>query len=269
MSQQQLADSAGISLRTLRSIERGATSRPQRHSLTCLARAFGFTTAQTATFLASAAPNPTTSRLAPVVGRSLDVDAYLGTGQRPLNSATRVVSSNARMTIGPDRLSHYLDHSLLLEGRDHPVAHHWLLWGDDPSLDLDAVSADVTIGGTVAALLRIPGHDLLALRVALDPVLRPGVMHEVGVRWEFRHLADFPPASEPDFAMGWRDVPHLATVSVTFVDPSAPRRLWTTAGANPADLRVEGPISLDPTGSASVTRHVTAPGMVGISWTWS
>lgn len=264
VSQQQLAAGAGVSVRTVRSIENGS-GRPRRHSLESIARALGFTAAQMRQLVALWAPARGEMGMGAVVARGLDLDAYLGGGGRALNVDTRVVSATNHLFLGPLRQPVKLVQDLLLESRRGRVGDHWLLWGNDPDAD---ITPSVQVGGSTGVFVSIDDFDLLALRVALDPVLRPGEIHRVSVVWDMvlrAEVAD--PEALNEFAMGWRDTPHLTTVAVTFQD-ELPTGVQTIAGTREGTLGEQDPLMLDPTGTASVTRHAEQPGMLGLRWDW-
>ncbi len=83
LTQAELAERAGVGVRTVRDLERGHASRPQRSTAELLANALNLTGAGRAEFLAAArgqAPDPTPVPVAPLppvpdlIGRAADVD---------------------------------------------------------------------------------------------------------------------------------------------------------------------------------------------------
>jgi transcriptional regulator with XRE-family HTH domain len=81
LRQAELASLSGLSERTLRDLERGATVRPRRHSVLALASALELTGAELSAFLVASAfgrasSDPggvTTARLDPLVGRHTEL----------------------------------------------------------------------------------------------------------------------------------------------------------------------------------------------------
>jgi predicted ATPase/transcriptional regulator with XRE-family HTH domain len=62
LSQRELAHRAGLSERAVRDLERGATTRPRRHSVRVIAEALGLADAERAAFLAAVGPSPAISQ---------------------------------------------------------------------------------------------------------------------------------------------------------------------------------------------------------------
>ncbi|GLY41898.1 hypothetical protein Amsp01_079210 [Amycolatopsis sp. NBRC 101858] len=186
LSQEQLAEQSGISVRAIGEIERGATRRPHRETLRALAGALGLTPEQHAAFTRSArtAPPPDTRRqrtarpmlpapVSSIVGRSDDLAAVLRLVRDP---AVRLVTITGTGGVGKTRLAleagwqaasryeavHGLDLSALREPDDVPQALAESLRTPDPAttigdgrwlLVLDSFDHVAAAATHVAALL--------------------------------------------------------------------------------------------------------------------
>ncbi len=115
LSQEQLAERSGISVRAIGEIERGATRRPHRETLRALAGALGLTQAEQDAFARTArtAPPPDTRRrkasrpvlpapVTSIIGRSDDLAAVLRLVQDP---AVRLVTIIGTGGVGKTRLA--------------------------------------------------------------------------------------------------------------------------------------------------------------------
>ncbi len=183
LSQEQLAEQSGISVRAIGEIERGATRRPQRETLRALGGALGLTAEEQEAFTRSArsAPPPNTRKHTPVrpalpapvtsiVGRAADLTAVLR-----LIADSRLVTITGTGGVGKTRLAlevgwraarfdsvHGLDLSPLRHPDDVPQALAESLRTPSPAaligdgrwlLVLDSFEHVAAAAGTVATLL--------------------------------------------------------------------------------------------------------------------
>jgi predicted ATPase/transcriptional regulator with XRE-family HTH domain/tetratricopeptide (TPR) repeat protein len=220
LSQEQLAERSGISVRAIGEIERGATRRPQRETLRALADSLGLTAAEREAFVRSAraAPPADTRRrrvgvrpvlpapVTSILGRSADLDAVLRLVQDP---PVRLVTITGTGGVGKTRLAlevgwrvagrfesvHGLDLSALRYPDDVPQALAESLRTSDPAaligdgrwlLVLDSFEHVSAAATTVATLLS--GCPRLTVLVTSRSPLR--------LRGE--HLWPLAPLSTPD-----------------------------------------------------------------------
>jgi predicted ATPase/DNA-binding XRE family transcriptional regulator len=217
LSQEQLAERSGISVRAIGEIERGATRRPQRETLRALAGALELTSAEQEAFMRSArsAPPPNTRKrtavrpalpapVSSIVGRAADLAAVLR-----LIGNSRLVTITGTGGVGKTRLAlevgwqaagrfdsvHGLDLSPLRHPDDVPQAlaeslrtpspetligdGHWLLV-------LDSFEHVAAAARTVAALLASCPR-LTVLATSRSPLRLRG-----------EHLWPLSPLSTPD-----------------------------------------------------------------------
>ncbi|MDP9814994.1 putative ATPase/DNA-binding XRE family transcriptional regulator/putative transcriptional regulator [Spirilliplanes yamanashiensis] len=174
LTQAELAERAGIGVRTVRDLERGHASRPQRTTVELLATALNLAGAARAEFLAAArgqAPEvsgpPPVAPLPPVpglVGRDADVaelTARLTAGDRaggggPLQGVTLVGLAG----VGKTSLALTVAHAL---AERHP--------GGVPGVVVSDVSTAADVLTTIAAVYRVGRPDDLVARLAGTPGL--------------------------------------------------------------------------------------------------
>ncbi|MGW3966967.1 ATP-binding protein [Amycolatopsis sp. NPDC005003] len=220
LSQEQLAELSGISVRAIGEIERGATRRPQRETLRALTGALGLTPEEQEAFARSArtAPPPDTRRrrtavrpalpapVTSIVGRSEDLAAVLRLVQDP---PVRLVTITGTGGVGKTRLAlevgwqvasrfdavHGLDLSALRDADDVPQALAESLRTPDPAallgdgrwlLVLDSFEHVAEAAGTVGTLL------------AGCPELTVLVTSRSPLRLRGEHLWPLAPLSTPD-----------------------------------------------------------------------
>lgn len=220
LSQEQLAELSGVSVRAIGEIERGATRRPQRETLRALTGALGLTPEEREAFARSArtAPPPDTRRrrtaarpalpapVTSIVGRADDLAAVLRLVRDP---PVRLVTITGTGGVGKTRLAlevgwkaasrfesvHGLDLSALRDADDVPQALAESLRTPDPAaligdarwlLVLDSFEHVAAAATTVATLLAgCPG--LTVLVTSRSPVRLRG-----------EHLWPLAPLSIPD-----------------------------------------------------------------------
>ena len=219
LSQEQLAEKSGVSVRAIGEIERGATRRPQRETLRALAGALGLTPEEREAFERTArkAPPPDTRRrtatrpalpapVTSIVGRSDDLAAVLRLVQDP---AVRLVTITGTGGVGKTRLAveagwraagrfesvHGVDLSALRYPEDVPQALAESLRTPDPAtligdgrwlLVLDSFEHVAAAATTVATLL------------AGCPRLTVLVTSRSPLRLRGEHLWPLAPLSTPD-----------------------------------------------------------------------
>ncbi|MEA5366317.1 tetratricopeptide repeat protein [Amycolatopsis sp., V23-08] len=219
LSQEQLAERSGISVRAIGEIERGATRRPHRETLRALAGALNLTPDEQEAFARSArtAPPPDTrgrrsvrpalpAPVTSIVGRADDLAAVLRLVRNP---AVRLVTITGTGGVGKTRLAleagwqaasrfeavHGLDLSALREADDVPQALAESLRTPDPAtaigdgrwlLVLDSFEHVAAAATTVAALL------------AGCPRLTVLVTSRAPLRLRGEHLWPLTPLSTPD-----------------------------------------------------------------------
>jgi predicted ATPase/DNA-binding XRE family transcriptional regulator len=225
LSQEQLAEQSGISVRAIGEIERGATRRPQRETLRALGGALGLTAEEQEAFTASArsAPPPDTRRrrssvrpalpapVTSIVGRADDLAAVLR-----LVQDSRLVTITGTGGVGKTRLAvevgwraagrfdsvHGLDLSPLRHPDDVPQALAESLRTPDPGaligdgrwlLVLDSFEHVAAAASTVAALLASCPR-LTVLATSRSPLRLRG-----------EHLWPLAPLSTPDGDSGLAD----------------------------------------------------------------
>jgi predicted ATPase/DNA-binding XRE family transcriptional regulator len=220
LSQEQLAEKSGISVRAIGEIERGATRRPHRETLRALAGALGLTQEEQQAFTRSArtAPPPDTRRrraatrpalpapVTSIVGRAGDLAAVLRLVQDP---PVRLVTITGTGGVGKTRLAmevgwqvasrfetvHGLDLSALRYADDVPQALAESLRTPDPAaligdarwlLVLDSFEHVAAAAANVATLL------------AGCPQLTVLVTSRSPLRLRGEHLWPLSPLSTPD-----------------------------------------------------------------------
>jgi predicted ATPase/transcriptional regulator with XRE-family HTH domain len=189
LTQAELAARAGVGVRTVRDLERGRASRPQRTTVELLASALALADGERAEFLASArgkaapgeapavAPAPTMSlpQVVPLIGRDRDVADLV----ELLDGSSRLVSLVGLAGVGKSSLA-------------LAVAHHVadLHPGGVGGVLVTEAATEADLLSTVASVFGVPRPDDLAGRfgdlpalLVLDAVERaPGAVVEA-LRW--------------------------------------------------------------------------------------
>ncbi|WP_162906990.1 ATP-binding protein [Allorhizocola rhizosphaerae] len=164
LGQAELARRAGLSERTLRDLERGATGRPRQHSVRALAEALKLSGAQLSAFLAAArmpsaaaATGALPEAMTRLFGRFTELRSLV---ELVMAGRHRLISVTGPGGVGKTRLSAALVDELSHRAWDVRTVDVSAL--DDPTLVLEAVAEAFGVGGTVrlgpidrlAALLR-------------------------------------------------------------------------------------------------------------------
>ncbi|WP_165865727.1 ATP-binding protein [Vallicoccus soli] len=170
LTQEELAERAGLTAHAVSALERGTRTRPYPHTLRALLDALGADAAERAALLAAARPAPAEEREAraplpsldvpstPLVGRDADVDAVLGL----LAAGRRLVTVTGTGGVGKTRLAAAVAARAAGSYPDGTAAVA-LAAVPDPSALLPAV----------AAALGVPGDQGEGPAAALSAHLRP------------------------------------------------------------------------------------------------
>ena len=123
VTQEELARRAGVGVRTVRDLERGRASRPQRTTVELLARALGLTGADHEAFLAAARGQPVTVRppvrfvrlppAAELIGRDADVAELAARLTTPLPEGPRGVTLVGLAGVGKTALALVVAHRIV------------------------------------------------------------------------------------------------------------------------------------------------------------
>lgn len=269
LSQEGLAQRAGVGVRTLRALESGETERPHPDSLVRIGRALGFSPEQCDGLLT--AWSPAGGRpLAQIVGERLDVDDYLGDGVHSsiTNGQVRTVVGINQMQIGVDRRPRSCAQMRVFEARRDDVCSYWLLWGHEPGQDLEKVSLTIAVGGSVLERNLLPDIDVVAFRVGFPRPLVRYERHYLHAVWDFADCyAAETDATSTEYLCGWNRSPEHQVVAVTF-EGAAPARIWEMKGPEPASFEKVRAVVADASKTVSATYSSPAPGMRGFSWEW-
>jgi predicted ATPase/transcriptional regulator with XRE-family HTH domain len=122
VTQEELARQAGVGVRTVRDLERGRASRPQRTTVELLARALGLTGAEHENFLAAARGQPVTARpaarivrlppAAELIGRDADVAELVARISTPLPEGPRGITLVGLAGVGKTALALVVAHRI-------------------------------------------------------------------------------------------------------------------------------------------------------------
>ncbi len=165
VTQEELARRAGVGVRTVRDLERGRASRPQRTTVELLARALGLTGAEHEDFLAAARGQPVTERqaarfvrlppAAELIGRDADVEDLVTRITTPLPEGPRGVTLVGLAGVGKTALALVVAHRIV---DAHPGGVAGIVVTDGFS------AGDVL--GSVAAVFGVGRFEDLATRFA-------------------------------------------------------------------------------------------------------
>lgn len=141
----ELARRSGLSERTLRDLERGATARPRRHSMRVLATALELSGPELSAFLASAQPGgvEVAVRVGSLFGREGELRSL---AESVTGGRHRLISVTGPGGVGKSRLAAAL--ATELAQRSWDVRTVDMSGWDDPSLVLEAVADAFGVGGS-------------------------------------------------------------------------------------------------------------------------
>ncbi|MET8150346.1 ATP-binding protein [Actinoplanes sp. NPDC049668] len=177
LTQDELAARAGVGVRTVRDLERGRASRPQRTTVELLAAALGLAGADRLAFLAAArgqqseaAAEPRFVRLPPaadLIGRDGDVVELLGRLSRPQEDGPRGITLVGLAGVGKTSLALALAHRVAPE---HPggVAGIVVTDGSTAGEVLGGVAAVFGVGRPDDLVPRFAGRSALLLVDAVE-----------------------------------------------------------------------------------------------------
>ena len=265
-TQSDLGRASGVSVRTIRGLERGEIRRPQVATLQQVAIALGIGPQEQAEFLHAWATPAQTGFDRLLVDPTLTEMEQIESLTRSALGSYRVISQNWHTTVGADRRLQRTRCHVALEAVADGLTGVVNVQNGDESTAAGRMEFVAIHGATLVNRWDFPESNVAVFGVGLPHPLAKGE----------RHAYEYEVISHPDLTGGpgnsdgciW-GAPHQTRSIVVSVDfesaPSSVRHVERPPGG---DFRFHDEISLDGGRRASIVLEDAPPGAYGFAWEW-
>lgn len=278
LTQAKLAAQSGVSVRTIRMLERGEIEVPRGDTLDSIALGAGLTSAEAASFRRAWSRKGRFATFTQLAANGADVEAILAEAAIGAAAEVRIVTLSERCIVGPTRRVQEIVCEQLIETMVEGADSMCILARTDQSSDGRLERLETLSGCELLDVLRMPEHHLVAYRLGLGAPMVRGATRLM----RFRRVAATTRPDEPQLgsifdglldsdgltAGSRRPMDHLQ-VEISFVGEQ-PTTVWPIESRVGFEGYHRGPaLALDPFGSVHVVHRDVAPGSYGLEWAWS
>ncbi|MGI8880954.1 MAG: helix-turn-helix domain-containing protein [Jatrophihabitans sp.] len=275
LTQEQLAERAGLHVRTIRGLETGRIAAPRRTSLERIAAAVGMTTSEREHLLSEwhLPDESTLSTVASWFGPDGDADESLDNLVDMARAASSILTLSEVVRVGADRqIQSRSIEQVSVARRDGVSGELTFLEPPDPTLLLDEVLLTDLQGCAISRDLTFPAHNVRVVELSFDRPLRRGETHL------FRFRVDFADAYRVDQSGATPNCTVLAgfahpgvsyVLQVQFDGAAVPRRCHQVSLSKPTSApRNARQLPIDRWHTVHMAVPTPRPGSYGISWEW-
>lgn len=271
LSQQELAAVAGVSVRTVRNLERGNhSSRPFPATIAALGDALRLSLEDRSAVLDSWNAASNSKGFADLdVRLAVIIDALRASGVAN-HADYRVLHRTRRITIGPDRTILWQTEEQLVVADTDGVQRLFMLIPSDAAFD----PADLTFSAICSCGLRQRlVQDVLVVEIDLGRALRAGEQQFMSFRADTHRPEPLTSgrgrALQPQelVTSGFRGGVKSLVIHVQFDGPT-PSRAWTLARLPPSAVEERTDVRLDGWNGLTMAGQDLPPGTYGLRWQW-
>lgn len=278
MTQEELAEASGVSVRTLRGLEGGRIRNPHRPTLLALAAGLGLDQRQTSEMVDLWRRGGAVLGLPDLLDPRADVEAMIARFGERKEVFFRDVSLTSRTVIGPSRLIEYRETQLVKTALVDGVDSMMFIFGGDPVWDPERIRVRPLRGCDLGELIPLPETNEVLFFLDLGRPLRVGETVTPAYALDLREAA-LPPEElerrglefEPSTGVTWTmrtQLGHFLSV-VEFHDVTPPVRVWQVAAKGLRSERTKvRDLEVDRFGTVHVTADNVTIGTHGIKWEW-
>lgn len=265
-TQSDLGRDSGVSVRTIRGLERGEIHHPQVATLQQLALSLDLSPHEQAEFMHAWATPPNTGYDSLLIDPTLSEMEQIDAITRSVLGAYRVISQNWHTTIGADRRLATTRCQIALAAIEDGLERVFNVQNGDEHTTASRLEFVPLRGSSLTGRWDFEDSNITVFEVGLPRPLAKGELHS----YEYEVVSH----PDEDGTLGFSDgfiwgAPHTArsiVVSVEFVVPPATlRRVQRAPGK---DFEFLDEIALDRNQQAVLVLEDADPGAYGFTWTW-
>lgn len=265
LTQRDLGRASGVSVRTIRGLERGEILAPQIATLQQLVLALGLSPQQQTEFLHTWSTSPQVGFEPLLVDPSLTEMQQIDTLTRRALGTYRVISQVWRTLVSSERQLAYTGCHCALTAVADGLDRVFNVQNGDAGTSAAAMEFVPLLGCELLSRRDFPESNVVVFEVGLGRSLAKGETHAYA--YGIRSGRSGTPAEDSDgFVWGPPHTARSLVVSVEFeVPPSSLTRVERTPGQAFTFL---GEVALDDHHRASLVLEDAGPGAYGFTWTW-
>ena len=276
LTQEQLAEASGVSVRTLRSLESGSGGQPRRPTLERVAEALGLTGREVPDMVAIFAHDghhstemttfwPSFASVEEQEGDAPDVEDMLARMRRQ-----RIVAQSVRWLCSPQAQYERFSVTATVQALEPGPGQRYLVQQYDPGrIDPRLISVVQTENCRLGATHSYPTANAKAFELSLEQVLEKDEYCTYGYAADFTRAVQPGVSSEPEYYMLAYAPGCLASIQVQFTAPAVPtrvRHVWRETGdAEPEHI---ADVPLNAFNTAQIVVESARRGFVGLVWEW-
>lgn len=265
-TQSDLGHDSGVSVRTIRGLERGEIQRPQLATLQQLALAMELSAPEQAEFMHAWATPQQTGYDRLLVDPTLPEMEQIDAMTRSVLGAYRVISQNWHTAVGADRRLATTRCQVALEAIEDGLERVFNVQNGDEHTSASRLQFVPLSGSRLCGRWDFEASNVTVFGVDLPRPLAKGECH----CYEYEVISH----PDEDGSLGWSDgfiwgAPHTArsiVVSVEFAVP--PRTLRRVQRAPGQDFEFLAEVPLDEQHRAALVLEDADPGAYGFTWEW-
>ena len=265
-TQSDLRRDSGVSVRTIRGLERGEINRPQVATLQQLALALHLSPQEQTKFMHAWATRPQAGYDSLLVDPTLPEMEQIDAITRSVLGAYRVISQNWHTKVGADRRLGTTRCQIAIEAVEDGLERVYNVQNGDEYTRASRMEFVPLRGSTLTGRWNFEDSNVTVFGVGLPRPLAKGECHA----YEYEVLPD----PDVDGTLGLSDgfiwgAPHTArsiVVSVEFAFPPATLRRVRRAPGQAFEFLDE--VTLDSTNQAAQVLEDADPGAYGFAWSW-